>query len=216
MKKKLYVLLACMTLAAVVLGGCGGDSAAEKNPPAEETVQLDDPSLPPLEDDLKLLYAGANQIYSDISFGNFNADTETTITVNDIEYYKVTDDRFATYDDFQKYLEQYFTKDFVSNGILGENNIMFAKGEDGGLYTLGGGRGSNIFYAGHVFEMDRETDKEIDFKATAYYTNSAEAYDGEYFYTAPEDVDNYTTQEFHFILLQEDGQWKFDDFVLFY
>lgn len=63
---------------------------------------------------------------------------------------------------------------------------MFTKGEDGGLYYLGGGRGSNIFYAGHTFEIDKESDDEIGFKATAYYTNSNEAYKGDYFYTAPE------------------------------
>lgn len=215
MKKKIYLLFACAAVSAMVLGGCGGNTTDHASQ-QEETMQLDDPSLPPLERDLQELYIGANQIYSEISFGSFKTDETATITLNDLEYYQVIDDRFASYDDFQNYLEQYFTKDFVENGILSENNIMFAEGEDGSLYSLGGGRGSNIYYAGHVFEADRETEQEIDFKATAYYTNSAEAYDGEYFYTAPENPDDYTTQEYHFILLHEDGQWKFDDFALFY
>lgn len=217
MKKKLITLLACAMIGASVLSGCGGSTDAEV--PEESvaaTITVEDESLPPLEADLQEMYAEAYKIYNQISFGKFDYDEETTIEKDGFEYYKITDSRFKTYDDFQKFLEQYFTKDFVANGILGEGNIMFAKGEDGGLYFLGGGRGSNIFYAGHVFELDRETEKEIDFKATAYYTNSNEAYDGEYFYTAPENPDDYTTQEFHFVLLNEDGAWKFDDFALFF
>ena len=73
---------------------------------------------------------------------------------------------------------------------------MFTKGEDGGLYYLGGGRGSNIFYAGHTFEIDKESEDEIGFKATAYYTNSNEAYKGDYFYTTPDNPEDYTTRNF--------------------
>lgn len=131
-------------------------------------------------------------------------------------YYKVTDERFATYDDFQAYLEQYFTKDFVSSEILAEKNIQFVKGDDGALYFLGGGRGSNIFYAGHVFKLDRQTDKEIDLTATAYYSTGDSAYNGEVFYVAPENADEFSTTDYHFVMLLEDGEWKFDDFVLFY
>ncbi|MGN0135380.1 hypothetical protein [Anaerotignum sp.] len=218
MKKKLYTLLTCALIGTSVLAGCGGGTVNTEVPEdsVAATITVDDASLPPLSEDLQELYAGAYKIYNQISFGSFDYDAETTMEKDGFTYYKITDSRFKTYDAFQKFLEQYFTKDFVTNCILGESNIMFAKGEDGGLYFLGGGRGTNIFYAGHVFEMDREIEQEIDFKATAYYTNSNEAYDGEYFYTTPENPDDYTTQEFHFILLKEDGAWKFDDFALFF
>ena len=93
---------------------------------------------------------------------------------------------------------------------------MFTKGEDGGLYYLGGGRGSNIFYAGHTFEIDKESDDEIGFKATAYYTNSNEAYKGDYFYTAPDNPEDYTTQEFLFVLWKEDAGWRINTFHLFF
>lgn len=218
MKKKFVVLMTCALIGASVLSGCGGNSVETEAPenPAAETIVVEDGSLPPLDEDLQELYAGAYKIYNQISFGNFDYDEETTMEKDGIKYYQITDSRFKTYDEFQKFLEQYFTKDFVTNCILSESNIMFAKGEDGGLYFLGGGRGMNIFYAGHTFQLDNEAENEINFTATAYYTNSNEAYDGEYFYTAPENPDDYTTQEFHFILLKEDGQWKFDDFALFF
>ncbi|MGN1231799.1 MAG: DL-endopeptidase inhibitor IseA family protein [Anaerotignum sp.] len=217
MKKKFVVLMTCALMGASVLAGCGGNSAeAPTQSPVEEAIVVEDGSLPPLDEDLQELYAGAYKIYNQISFGNFDCDAETTMEKDGFEYYKITDSRFETYDAFREYLEQYFTKDFVANGILGEGNIMFAKGEDGGLYFLGGGRGMNIFYAGHTFRLDEETDSEINFTATAYYTNSNEAYDGDYFYTAPETPEDYTTQDFHFTLLKEDGAWKFNDFALFF
>ncbi len=224
MKKKLYLFLACAAVAAMVLGGCGGkdknNDAADGTEPdqkqEEEIVYTSEDGRPPLADDLKHLYQGAAEIYAEISLGTFDADVNTTMEKNGNTYYKVTDERFATYDDFQAYLEQYFTKDFVSSEILAEKNIQFVKGDDGALYFLGGGRGSNIFYAGHVFKLDRQTDKEIDLTATAYYSTGDSAYNGEVFYVAPENADEFSTTDYHFVMLLEDGEWKFDDFVLFY
>lgn len=222
MKKKLYTLFACAAVSAMVLGGCGGaktEEPATDAPAVEEEAKepiVEDGSLPILSAELQKLYTDAQFIYDQINFGAFAVSEEDKITVNDLEYMKVVDERFDSYDAFKAYLEQYFTADFVAAKILNEGNIMFVKGEDGGLYTLGSGRGENIYYAGHVFEVEREVEKEIDFKATAYYVNSDKPYDGELFYTAPENADDYTTQEFKFILLNEDGAWKFDEFSLFY
>lgn len=219
MKKKLLALLAVAVLGAALATGCGGSKDTETVPPEDSvaaTITVDDGSLPPLEEDLQQLYADAYKIYNQISFGKFDYSEETTMEKDGFTYYKVTDSRFPTYDDFQNYLLQYFTEQFVSNSILSPDNIMFAKGEDGGLYYLGGGRGTNIFYAGHTFEMDKEAEDEMGFKATAYYTNSNEAYDGEYFYEAPEDPENYTTQEYLFVLWNEDGAWRFNTFYLFF
>lgn len=218
MKKKVYTLMLCAMLGTATLAGCGSNPADAEVPQdsVAATITIEKEGLPPLSQELQDLYTGAYKIYNQISFGKFDYDPETKMEKDGFDYYKITDSRFPTYADFKAYLEQYFTKDFVANSILSESNIMFTEGEDGGLYFLGGGRGSNIFYAGHVFEADRETEQEIDFKATAYYTNSNEAYDGDFFYTAPENPDDYTTQEFRFIVLKEDGAWKFDDFALFF
>ncbi len=223
MKKKLYTLFACAAVSAMVLGGCGGaateepteDVAVEQEQETAEPI-VEDGSLPILSAELQKLYVDAQKIYNDINFASFAVSEDDKITVNDMEYMKVVDERFDSYDAFKAYLEQYFTADFVAAKILNEGNIMFTKGEDGGLYTLGAGRGSNIYYAGHTFTVDREVEKEIDFTATAYYINSDKPYEGELFYTAPENADEYTTQEFKFMLLNEDGAWKFDEFSLFY
>ena len=223
MKKKLYTLFACAAVSEMVLGGCGGakteqpaDEPAVEQEQAEEAPIVEDGSLPILNAELQKLYVDAQAIYDQINFGGFTVSEEDKMTANDLEYVKVTDERFDSYDAFKAYLETMFTADFVAAKILNEGNIMFVKGEDGGLYTLSGGRGANIYYAGHTFEVEREVEKEIDFKATAYYVNSDAAYEGELFYTAPENADEYTTQEFKFILLNEDGTWKFDEFSLFY
>ena len=218
MKKKLLALLACAAIGAAMVTGCGGGSS-ETVPPEESvaaSITVDDGSLPPLEEDLQQLYADAYKIYNQINFGLFDYSEETTMEKDGFTYYKITDSRFETYDAFREYLLQYFTASFVDGSILNPENIMFAKGEDGGLYYLGGGRGENIFYAGHTFAMDKEAETEMGFKATAYYTNSGEPYEGEHFYEAPADPENYTTQEYLFVLWNEDGAWKFNTFYLFF
>lgn len=227
MKKKLYLFLACAAVAAMVLGGCGGkksdEAPADAKEPGqeqqngeEEEVYTSEDGRPPLADDLKELYQDAAEIYTEISLATFDADDNSTMEKNGLQYFKVDDDRFATYDEFQTYLEQYFTKDFVSSEILTDKNVQFAKGDDGALYFLGAGRGSNIYYAGHVFKLDRKLDKEIDLTATAYYSTGDSAYDGEIFYVEPENAGDFTTTDYHFVMLKEDGEWKFDDFVLFF
>ena len=219
MKKKFVTLLACAMIGVSALSGCGGGSAASNEVPEDSvaaTITVEDESLPPLDAELQQLYADAYKIYNQISFGKFDYDEETTFEKDGFTYYKITDNRFKTYDDFREYLLQYFTVQFVDNSILSADNIMFAKGEDGGLYFLGGGRSTNPYYAGHTFAMDKEGEDEMGFKATAYYTNSGTAYEDDYFYTTPEDPENYTTQEFLFVLWNEDGAWKFNTFSLFF
>lgn len=223
MKKKLYLFLTCAAVAAMVFSGCGGkkdeapaDAADPGEQQEEEIVYTSEDGRPPLEDSLKTLYQGAADIYAEISLGAFDADENSTLEKNGLTYFKVDDDRFATYDEFRTYLEMFFTEDFISSEILSDKNVMFAEGDDDALYFLGSGRGSNIFYAGHVFKLDRQTDKEIDLTATAYYSTGDNAYDGEIFYVEPENAADYETTDYHFVMLLEDGEWKFDDFMLFY
>ena len=218
MKKKMLTFLAVAAIGAALVVGCGNKAPSTEVPEdsVAASIQVEDASLPPLDAELQELYANAYKIYNQISFGTFDYDEATTMEKDGFTYYKITDTRFPTYDDFRTFLLQYFTEQFVDNSILSADNIMFAKGEDGGLYYLGGGRGSNIFYAGHTFTMDKESEDEIGFKATAYYTNSGTAYEGDYFYEAPEDPENYTTQDYLFVLWKEDAGWRFNTFHLFF
>ena len=215
MKKKFFILLLCAVVGIGALSGCGNTPTQEVSEDSAD-IAMDKESLPPLSADLQELYEGAYKIYSQISLGAFDYDETAAFEKNDLKYYKITDSRFPTYDDFRTYLLQYFTESFVDNSILSKDNLMFTKGEDGGLYYLGGGRGANIFYAGHIFETEQESEDEICLKATAYYTNSNEAYKGNYFYTAPDSPEDYTTQEFLFVLRKEDAGWRFHTFHLFF
>lgn len=215
MKKNLIALLLCAVVGA--LSACTNTpKQADAESLSATDISIDQKALPPLSEDLQKLYEGAYKVYYQISFGAFDYDEAATLEKNDLMYYKITDSRFQTYDAFRTYLLQYFTEYFVDNSILCEDNLMFTKGEDGSLYYLGGGRGANIFYAGHTFEIEKENENEIDFRATAYYTNSNEAYHGAYFYTTPKNPEDYTTQQFSFVLQKEAGEWKFNTFHLFF
>lgn len=223
MKKKLCLFLAC-AMTALLLFGCGSSSQTEETADTaqtegtEETVEYtSEDGLPPLEDELKQFYQEAHDLYEQIALTGFEMDTNTTLDVNGLIYYKITDSRFSNYDEFYSYLNKYFTKDFIDNEILSETNLRFAKGEDGAAYILDGGRGTNIFFAGYVMTLDSRSDKEILFTATVYNTTgTTEPNTAEIFYTAPENPEDYTTTEYQFDMIQEDGSWKFDNFYLFY
>lgn len=221
MKKKLCLFLAC-AMTAILLFGCSssnsGDTAEgqeEVTTPGSNIEYEQDGSLPPLDKDLQTLYQEAQALYEQISLTGFEMDSSDTLEKDGMVYFKVTDSRFRDYDSFYSYLNKYFTKDFIDEEILAESNLRFAKSDDGGLYVLDGNRGTNIFFAGYVMTVDSQTDKEILFTSTAYYTIDTPN-EAEIFYTAPEDPENYTTKTYQFDMIQEDGSWKFDNFYLFY
>ena len=217
MKKKLLALLAMTVIGAALVTGCGGD--AETTAPEDSvaaSVVLDDGSQPPLDEELQKLYDEAYKIYYQANMGKFDYDEEKIYEKDGFEYYRITDSRFKTYDDFRAYLLQYFTESFVDGNILSPENVMYTKGEDGGLYFLNAPRGTNPFYAGHTFVMDKEGEDEMGFKATAYYTTDGNPYEGDHFYEAPADPENYSTQEYLFVLWNNEDGWRFNTFHLFF
>ena len=213
MNKKKKCLLLCAMIGT--LSACG-NTPTQADAESAAMATIDQKALPPLSEDLQELYEGAYQIYYQISFGAFDYDEAATLKKNDLLYYKITDARFQTYDAFRTYLLQYFTESFVDNSILCEDNLLFTASEDGYLYSLPGGRGTNIFYAGHTFEIEKKNENTISLLATAYYTNSNEAFGDKHFYTAPKKPEDYTTQQFRFVLQKEAGQWKYNTFHLFF
>ena len=216
MKKKLLTLLTMAIIGSALVTGCGGTATNEvPEDSVAATITVEETSLPPMDAEIQQLYADAYKIYNQINFCKFDFDTEDIFEKDGFEYYRVTDNRFKTYDDFRTFLLQYFTEGLVDNSILSPDNIMFAKGENGGLYCLQAGRGTNPFYAGHTFAMDQESEEEIGFKATAYYTTDGTPYEGEYFYEAPADAENYSAQEYLFVLWKEEAGWRFNTFHLF-
>lgn len=217
MKHKLFIIISCIILSALIFVGCGNSSKEklESGSQVSDNSNASKDGLPPLENDLKDLYKNAETIYYNIVFGNFNCDTDKKIEKDSFIYYKVDEPEFDSYDAFQTYLSNYFTEDFINREILSPNSVRFIKDDKGDLYMMDASRGSNIFYACHVFHDVKTSDSQITFIATAYYSNSQEAYDGEIFYNEPENAEDFSTQNFTFALVKEDNKWKFDQFTCF-
>lgn len=218
MKAKRNILMIFFLLFPLILSSCKEASSDSPNttPQPLETSNSSQDGLPPMEDTFKTLYQGANEIYTKIVFGDFRCDVNKTVTKNDLIYYKVDEPAFDSYDAFTTYLSKYFTEDFINKAILNPEYTRFMKGEDGALYLLDAGRGANILYAGHVFHSPQQTENQITFSATAYYTSAQEPYEGEVFFTAPKNINDFTTQDFTFILVKEKDAWKFDQFACFF
>ena len=216
MKKKLLTLLA----AALLCMGIGCGISKETEPPVEEdfvaaSIVVDKESMPPLDRELQQFYKEAYKIYAQVNLGRFNFCVNDTTEKHGMRYYRIIDSRFRTYDDLYNYLLQYFTADFVDNYMLQKENIMYLKGDNGGLYFLALPRSTNPFYAGHTFDIDKEGKTEMGVTATVYYTTE-DYYTDKPFYKTPKDPEAYQTKEYRFPLVQENGSWKFDDFYLFF
>jgi len=218
MKAKHSILMIFVLFFPLILSSCKGATSASPStsPQSLETNSSSQDGLPPLEDTFKTLYQGADEMYTKIVFGNFHCDVNQPITKGDLTYYKVDEPAFDSYDAFIEHLSKYFTEDFINNTILTPDQSRFIKGEDGALYLLDAGRGSNILYAGHVFHSIQQTENEVTFTATAYYAKAQEAYEGDPFFTTPKNINDFTTEEYTFVLVKENSAWKFDQFSCFF
>ncbi|KXL54199.1 hypothetical protein CLNEO_04290 [Anaerotignum neopropionicum] len=216
MRKYVIIILSCLLLCALVFSACTSNSAPNSPSPYDETIYTSEDGLPPLEDDLKQLYQDAEAIYLKIVFFDFHTDFNQPIEKYGYVFYKVDEDHFNSYDSFKTYLSNYFSQDFINGKILAPGDSQFIEGEDGALYMLDAGRGSNIFYAGCVFHSVERSEDKIKFTATAYYANTQEGYEGELFFAEPENMSDYSTEDFTFILVMEGDKWKFDLFSCFF
>ena len=213
MKKKLLAIFACTVFTLALATGCG-NKAPEETAEPETTVTETEAVEPLTEDEILAVYEEAADIYADISMLTFPVDTEYAIVQDDITYYRMDDERFESYSDFQNYLNQYFTINMVNTDLL--KGYSFIEGKDGYLYMADAGRGSNLFYAGYVMHEPTIAEDEITVNLTAYYTADDTPYTGEGFTTEPENPEDFRTEEYQFTLLPEDGVWKFETFRVFY
>ena len=210
MKKRVFAIFACMLLVLSV--GCGKKDPAPETPDTNPPAEVE--AIKPLnEDEILDLYTDAEAIYSDISMVDFDVDTEKSIVKEDFTYYKIEDERFESYDDFLKYMNQYFTKDFVQAELM--DDALFTEGKDGYLYVLSAGRGTDIFYAGHEVGEPVISENEITFDVTAYYTVD-EPYERDPFDSTFLPEGEFETEVYSFRLVPEEGLWKFDNFRMFY
>lgn len=211
-------MIVFIILCPLIFSGCKGaaESPSDTTSQALENNNSSQDGLPPLEDNYKELYQDAEELYTKIVFGNFHCDVTKELTKNDYTYYKVDEPAFDSYDAFTDYLSKYFTEDFINQNILNPDSIRFLKGDDGALYLLDAGRGSNIFYAGHVFHSVQRTDNQITFTATVYYSTGQNGYEGDPIFTEPENISDFATQDFTFSLVKDGDTWKFDQFICFF
>ena len=211
MKKKVFAIFACMLLVLSV--GCGKKDPVETPDTDNPAVETELPESLSAEDTQKL-YTDAMDIYADISMADFEVDTDKKIVKDENKYYyKIEDARFESYDDFYRYLNQYFTKDCIQKENMIDDEL-FTEGKDGYLYVLAAGRGTDLFYAGYSMGEPVMTENSITVEVTAYYAD--EPYEEEIFTEAPDGPVDFETEVYPFKLVPEDGVWKFDNFHMFY
>ena len=211
MKKRIFAIFACFIFTVAMVTGC---KKAPETPDTSAPLTEADVLKPLTTEEVEQMYADATDIYADISMLNFPVDTEHTIIQDDITYHRMDDERFDSYESFQKYLNQFFTINMVNTDLLKGYN--FIEGKDGYLYMADAGRGSNLFYAGYVMHEPTIAEDEIILNLTAYYTADDEPYTGQGFTAEPENPEDFRTEDYQFTLLPEDGVWKFETFRVFY
>ena len=211
MKKRIFAIFACFIFTAAMVTGC---KKAPETPDTSAPVTEADVLKPLTTEEVEQMYADATDIYADISMLNFPVDSEHSIIQDDITYHRMADERFDSYESFQKYLNQFFTINMVNTDLLKGYN--FIEGKDGYLYMADAGRGSNLFYAGYVMHEPTIAEDEITLNLTAYYTADDEPYTGQGFTAEPENPEDFRTEDYQFTLLPEDGVWKFETFRVFY
>lgn len=221
MKKRIYALLACIVMATVIFSGCGSNQSNEQNNNTESnttqnTNYTSEDGRPPVEDELKDFYSEAEGLYRHLSLGGLPVDDTQKMERDSLTYYKSDSPLYHSLAELRTYLETYFTPAFVDQEILREDSISFIEDSNGELYILDGGRGANIYYTGHVFELVERTDDRIAMTATVYYLDSNDAIADEIFYTTPENPENYVTQVYDFVLVKTGDDWRFDRFQCFY
>ena len=219
MKRNWIVLSLCICCTAFAFGCSQKETPETTDTPqveqeavSEETTNA--PTAKQAVPQVEKLYQDAHAIYEQIMLTGLKCSYDDVIDMNGYTYCRVTDARFPDMPSFQSYLEQYFTKDFIAEDILSENDTRFVEGKGGGLYVLDANRGANIFYAGAVLqEPVVESENAISLTVQGYYTKDT-PYDGTIFDTAPEDSSAYEIVDYTFRIVPEGDQWKFDSFAL--
>ncbi len=227
--KKFLCLCLVMGL-MLALGGCGESqtNSPSTNATSSENHRGDNPSLdttnkeeikenqqltavgmPPLAENLQLMYQGAEEMARAFTLCSFQTDASQTITIDGMDYNPIIDSRFNTYTKLEAYLAQYFTQEFIEEQLLSKDSCV-KKAEDDVAAVIAASGAEDALYAGHVFRIDSKTDKEIRFTATVYF--SEEPYLEAYFFTTPDDPSDFTTKEFAFQLDYTEKGWRYSQF----
>lgn len=167
--------------------------------------------------DIDQLYEPAAKIYYEITSGNLPVDWdmgryEFTVDGSTNTYWRISDSRFDSVEELEKYLHAYFTEDFVKTFY---NSSLFYDYE-GHLYAVTGVSGENVLFAGCEFKLTKQTTRRVFFSCTSYFYKSLEDVPAERttFEKAPEDTSKFNTKTVEFVLESDESgyNWRFSKF----
>ena len=127
-------------------------------------------------------------------------------------YFRVSDKRFDSVEQLEKYLNQFFTKDCIKTFYKPENFIDY----EGHLYAISGTGGDDTLLAGCVFKVTKQTTMRVFFTADVYTYKKIEdkPQNSEIFTEAPKDTSLFNIKSIEYVYeIAEDKQnWKFSKF----
>lgn len=178
--------------------------------------------LPPVSDDLQQLFLSAYNLYVKYSSGgcyqffafksneNGIGTSTDSISLNGMTYYLIDESYFTDIQGVYDYFHQYFTDNMFKIEDFEDEFIEY----NGKLYGRDGGKGVNMGYAGHTYQITNQTDNEIDITATCYIYNNMNDYSDELFFETPDDVNKYYIIERSIVFKKENGIWRVDKLEL--
>ena len=181
------------------------DTSFDFDDRTSEDKELTAKGFPPLPLDLQILYQDAQEMAAAFALCNFKT-MGVTREIGNQTYDVISDSRFDTYADLTKYLQQLFTDDCIYRDFLNTQSPVQCS-SDGLACAIQASGAADITYAGHVFQVDSYTTKEIRLTATVYY--AADPVGDDYFFTTPKNPDDYTTEEMKFSVINTDDGWRF-------
>ena len=185
MKKTRFMAAALILAALVSAAACGGGGTS---------------SVPSEEAAIKAYQAAASAYeYAQIMPLPVDA-SSAPVVVNGADYYKVTDPAFKTLEDFEKLLEASFSDQIIADLLEGDVRVYIDN--EGELYALNGGRGTDPSIGKETYTYEKISDTKIILKVSA--ENLAEDL---------VTVTDSTVYEFSYEL--QDGKWVFTTFPYF-
>lgn len=184
-------------------------------PQLDYVININNPDTLPqfLTQEQQQLLCYAYSIVQGLVFNSpFEYVQEDTIIYNNHTYSRIKSPEINTVQDVKQYFEQYLTESFI-DGYINMNSFIE---QNGHAYGLNSARGGNIYYLGHTFVLDSQTDDRIEFHADAYYQTPAEdgeMYLGDYFYNQEPTVP-YEVRTCKYVLVKTDDGWRFDEITI--
>lgn len=184
-------------------------------PQLDYVININNPDTLPqfLTQEQQQLLCYAYSIVQGFAFDSpFEYVQEDTIIHNNHTYSRIKSPEINTVQDVKQYFEQYLTESFI-DGYINMNSFIE---QNGHAYGLNGARGGNIYYLGHTFVLDSQTDDRIEFHADAYYQTDADGFDmytGDYFYNQEPTVP-YEVRTCKYVLVKTDDGWRFDEITV--